>query len=249
MANILKYSDYYNWQSIAKDFLFNIQSPQITESGENEDLSSMIKSVLGKFGFNMSLVFTFGTGVKFMYPIVSKLIENMQFEIKPSKEDIVLLCITSLSILYLEYKKEGPISADDIKNKLNPEIQMKFGNPRILINKLMKCFNSIFLFIKRFPKLFGVVVGNLIDIFSYTAILQPTMNAISMLIGTYNLTTDNLAGNLLSLATGIASLGIKNVVGYIKSKANKTSEFDSSPTEVGNLTDFDLKGNKLIKEQ
>jgi hypothetical protein len=98
-------------------------------------------NILNRFGFEMSLVFTFGTGVKLMYPIVSKLFDNMNLEIVPTKEDIILLCITSISIMYLHNRKNPLISPDDIKNKLNPEIQMKFGNPRSLVNKIIKCFN------------------------------------------------------------------------------------------------------------
>jgi hypothetical protein len=251
MNNILKFDEYYDWQEIANDFLFQIKNSPLRESDENDnqEYSSLIKNILNKFGFNLSLVLTFGTGVKLMFPIIAKLIENMQLEIKPTKEDIVLLCITCISIMYLENKKEAPIQATDIKNKLNAEIQMKFGNPRIIVNKILKCFEHLFIFIKKFPKLFGVSVNNIIDMFAYTAILQPIMNAISAFIGTYNITPDTLAGNLLSLGTGVATISGKSLLNFLTNNNKKNKSGEDVLSDVEDLTDMEQDGNVLIKEQ
>jgi hypothetical protein len=252
MAKVLRFNEYKDWDSIAFEFVQQIQNPIISESDEqsnNNDINSLIKDILDRFGFEMSLALTFGSGVKLMYPIVAKLIDNMNLEIVPSKEDIILLCITSISIMYLHNKKNPLISADDIKNKLNPEIQMKFGNPRSLVNKIIKCFHYIHLFIKRFPKLFGVTLNNLTDMFGYTAILQPTMNAISLFAGTYNLTPDNLIGNLISLAAGVSTISVRKLYSYIKDKVNKSTEVEDVLSDVTDLQEIDMGKNKLIKEQ
>jgi hypothetical protein len=248
MNKILKFSEYYDWQEIAQEFLSNLNQVNINESDVESHFTDMIKSIFNKFNFNISLVLTFGTGVKLMYPIISKLIDNMQLEIKPSQEDIVLLCITMIAIMYLENKKTPPISAEDIKHKLNAEIQMKFGNPRILVGKLLKCFESIFLFIKKFPKLFGVAVDNIVDMFAYTSILQPVMNIISSLVGEYHITPENLKGNLLSLGTGVATITGKTFLDYIKNKKDKKSG-DHELSDLEDLGKIDKDGNKLIKEQ
>jgi hypothetical protein len=251
MAKVLKFNEYKDWNSVALEFVQQIQSPIVSESESksNNDINSLIKNILNRFGFEMSLVFTFGTGVKLMYPIVSKLIDNMNLEIVPTKEDIILLCITSISIMYLHNKKSPLISADDIKNKLNPEIQMKFGNPRSLVNKIIKCFNYIFLFLKKFPKLVGVTVNNITDMFGYTAILQPTMNAISLFAGTYQLTPDNLIGNLTSLAAGITTISVKKLYSYVKNKTNKSTGEEDVLSDVSDLQEIDMGNSKLIKEQ
>lgn len=252
MAKVLKFNEYKDWNSIAFEFVQQIQSPIISESdnkSNNNDINSLIADILNRLGFKMSLVFTFGTGVKLMYPIVSKLIDNMNLEITPTKEDVVLLCITSISIMYLHNKKNSLISADDIKNKLNPEIQMKFGNPRILVNKIIKCFNYICLFLKKFPKLVGVTVNNITDMFGYTAILQPTMNAISLFVGTYQLTPDNLIGNLISLAAGVSTISVKKLYSYVKDKSNKSTGEEDVLSDVSDLQEIDMGNSKLIKEQ
>ena len=251
MNNILKFDEYYNWQKIAEDFIESLKNSHLDESNENhpDEFSGIIKSILEKFGFNIGLVLTFGTGVKMMFPIVYKLIDNMQLEIKPTKEDIVLLCITCLSIMYLENKKSPPIPAEDIKNKLNAEIQMKFGNPRILVNRILKCFESIFIFLKKFPELVGVSISNIIDMFAYTAMLQPVMNAISSFVGTYNITPENLAGNLLALGTGIATMSGKTFIEYLKNRKSKGEPHEVVLSDVEDLSKSDQYGDKLIKEQ
>jgi hypothetical protein len=251
MTRILKYQEHSNWEEIAKDFLYEVQNPIISESEENgDDLTSHIKNIFNRFGFNLELVFTFGTGVKFMFPIVSKLVENMQLEVVPTKEDVVLLCITILSIIYLRYKKEPLISDEDIKNKLNGEIKLKFGNPRSIVNKLLKCFEHIFLFIKKFPRLFGVAVSDIIDMFSYTSILIPVMNAIGTFCSKYELTPDNLLGNLASLGVGIMTISSKNLYDYLKNKikGSKGNELDE-PDHLSDPDEFDLGSEKLIQEQ
>lgn len=249
MTKILKFGEYMDWDQISREFLTQMNTPIISESDENsEGLDGYIKNILDKFGFNLELVFTFGSGVKFMFPIVNSLITNMKLEITPSTEDIVLLCITIIAIMYLQNRKQPLISADDIKNKLNPEIQMKFGNPRILVNKLLECFNQIYNFIKKFPKLFGVALGSLLDMFSYTSILIPVMNAIASFCSKYEVTPDNLLGNLLSLGVGIMTISSKELLNYVKNKVSKSKQIDTTevPTEVD---EFDLGDNKLIQEQ
>lgn len=251
MNNILRFEEFYDWQSIAEKFLQSIDNLQLEESNETkeENISDVVSSILNKFGFNMSLVLTFGTGVKMMYPIVSNLINNMKLEIQPTREDIVLLCITCLSIMFLENKKNPPIPAEDIKNKLNAEIQMKFGNPRIIVNRIKNCFESIFIFLKKFPKLVGASFNNIIDMFAYTAILQPVMNAISAFVGTYNITPDNLSGNLLSLGTGIATMSGKSFLNYLKNRKNKVNPEEYTFSDIEDLSDINHQDNQLIKEQ
>jgi len=256
MAKILKFNDYRDWESIAIDFLNTVENPIISESESNDDnFKKACEDIFSKLGFNIELALTFGTGVKLFYPIVSKFVDNLQLEIKPTFEDVVLLCITVMSIIYLRYKKEPPISADDIKNKLNPEIQMKFGNPRKLVEKLVLSFKHIYEFIKKFPKLFGVALNNIFDMFTYTSILIPVMNAIALFCSKYDLTPNNLVGNLASLGVGIATITSKRLVDFVSNKLGKDkgrSPIEDDPSimsNVGDLEEIDFGKSKLIQEQ
>jgi hypothetical protein len=253
MTKIFKYSEYNDWELKAQEFLHNVQNQVISESEQTDnDINSTIKDIFGRLGFNLELTLTFGTGVKLMYPIVDNLIKNMKLEIQPSFEDVVLLCITVMSIMFLDNKKNPPISSDDIKNKLNPEIQMKFGNPRSIVNKFVNCFKQIYSFINRFPKLFGVAMNNILDMFAYTTILLPVMNAISLFCLKYELTPDNLLGNLISLGIGVMTISTKRLYNFVKDKLKKDkSSIDDEDilSDVGDLQELDLGKNKLIQEQ
>lgn len=253
MTKIFKYSEYTDWELKAQEFLYHIENQVISEADHiDNDINTTIKDIFGRLGFNLELTLTFGTGVKLMYPIVDNLIKNMKLEIQPSYEDVVLLCITVMSIMFLDHKKNPPISSDDIKNKLNPEIQMKFGNPRSIVNKFVNCFKQIYSFINRFPKLFGVAMNNILDMFAYTTILLPVMNAISLFCLKYELTPDNLMGNLLSLGIGVMTISTKRLYNFVKDKVKKDkSSIDDEDilSDVGDLQELDLGKNKLIQEQ
>lgn len=258
MNKVMKFEDYQNWEAIATNFIYQIKNSRISESEESnisdDTFNKACEDIFKNFGFNLELTLTFGAGVKLFFPIVSKFVETLQLEIKPTFEDVVLLCVTIISIIYLRYKKEPPISAEDIKNKLNPEVQLKFGNPRKLVSNLVTSFKQIFQFIKKFPKLFGVSLNNIFDMFSYTTILIPVMNTISWFCSKYNVTPDNLAGNLASLGVGISTIASKRLIQLLINKFGKDKELSSQedPSVLADVTDLeqiDMGRSKLIKEQ
>jgi hypothetical protein len=59
-----------------------------------------------------------------------------------------------------------------------------------------------------------VIVG-LVNMFGYTSLLIPTMNAILAMVNKYDLNLDTLYGNFLSLATGITTLLAKQGINWI----------------------------------
>lgn len=251
MNKILKFKEYSDWEQISLDFLNQISNPIISESEEDDSyLQKIVKDILNKFGFNIELSLTFGTGLKVILPVVSSLIENMALEFQPTTEDTVLLCITIMSIMYLQNGRDELISANDIKNKLNPEIQMKFGNPRIVVNRFIECFNQIFIFLKEFPKLFGFALSNILDLFIYSTILLPIMNAIGSFCSKYELTPETLLGNLVSLSVGIVSLGAKKLLTDVVNKVkNRNSDQPVETPNVDDLEEVDMGKSKLIQEQ
>ena len=90
---------------IAEDFCESIANPKINESLENSEVLSILKKLSQDLKFNYGLVFTFGVGVRVMYPIVEELIKNGNFKVEATKENIVLVCIAALTITYLEESK------------------------------------------------------------------------------------------------------------------------------------------------
>jgi len=103
MARILKFGDYNKSEDQATEIIENMCNPQVNESSVDDSvIKKIVKGLSNDLKFNYKLVFTFGTGIRFMYPIVENLIKNGSIKIEMSTENIVLLCITALSITYLE---------------------------------------------------------------------------------------------------------------------------------------------------
>jgi hypothetical protein len=104
---LLKYND-YSKEILAEEFLKLVGSTPIMEGKEKKIDDSTLKQTLTKLStdlkFNLGLILTFGTGVKAIYPIVSTFVEKGLIKVEFTTENIVLICITSLSIVYLEEK-------------------------------------------------------------------------------------------------------------------------------------------------
>jgi hypothetical protein len=96
--------------------------------------------------------------------------------------------------------------------------------------------------------LFGVALNNIFDMFTYTTILIPVMNAIGLFCSKYSVTPDNLVGNLASLGVGISTIASKRLIDFIKNKLGKDKSVDEEPS-IGDLEEIDMGRSKLIKEQ
>jgi hypothetical protein len=138
------------------------------------------------------------------------------------------------------------------------ELKLKgIGNG--IVKKLVKCFNSIGGLFKILFKNTPYLVSGFMDMFAYTSILMPTMNAVSALVGNYNLNMDTLPGNLISVGIGVTTFLAKNgltfLINKLKDRFNIRVNPDLEiPTVVRSYDIADggvdnMGKNKLIKEQ
>jgi len=256
MTKILKFKEHQNWYNIAENLIDGIINPPLLESTENqEEIISILKNLQRDLNFNTKLIFTFGTGIASMYPIVLSLIENQNLKVDLTTENIVLLTLTSVVILALETEKDMDLSKEDAKTLLT-ELKLRgIGNG--IVKKMVNCLKSLGnvmgLLFKNTPK----VVRNLVDMFGYTSLLIPTMNALSSIINDYGWTMDTIIGNLSSLGVGILTFLAKNgfdyLVNKLKKKVKLNPELDkmskTGNAEVGDVEDYDAGNAKLIREQ
>jgi len=281
---VLSFSQY----EMLEDFLNFFENQNINESGDNNDsmISTILKGLSKDLKFNYALVFTFGAGIKAMIPIVQNLIENENIKVDLTKENLVLITLASIAITYLEEtgNKSGDgkvpcncekkstgcnicsgsgmidsiVSKSDAKTILE-ELKLRgIGNG--IIQKLVACFKSIGKFLKMLFRNSTYIVNGLMDMLGYAAILVPTMNAISAIVGEYSLDFKTLPGNLLSLGFGVTTFVAKNAFVSILNKLKNKLKIDTKHLEVPTaakpyeISDGDgdvqsLKGNNLIKEQ
>lgn len=303
MSKILKYQQYTESEKQAGELIEAIVNPRINESISNQHLDKILNDFQRDLKFNVGLVFKFGTGIKAMFPIVENLIKNGNLKIELKPENIVLLSIAAMTVIYLEEKGnrekidteiecpdckgegydtefcefcEGEgceecgdcetcggkgkititLSKQDAKNLLE-ELKLRgIGNG--IVKKLIKCFKSITNLLKTIFKNTPFVISSLIEMFAYTSILIPSMNAISAMIGNYNFDMDTLPGNLMSVGVGVGSFLAKSGFDYVVNKLRNKFKLKINPDiEVPTVVrhydikdgESDMGRSKLIKEQ
>ena len=279
---ILKFQHY----KMTDDLIDFLSNSVINESDKSQSaIDSMLKGLARDLKFNMGLVFTFGVGIRAMYPIVDNLIQNGTLKIEANTENIVLICLAALTITYLEEtnNKAGQTEVEcSCKSKKDCEIcggtgvvksivtkkdaqtileELKLrGVGNGIIRKMVECFKSIGNISKTLFKNSPYVINGLMDMLAYTGLLLPTMNAISALIGKYDLNMDTLPGNFMAVGLGVTTFLAKNGFDFLLKKLKdkfglKTSNLDvptvARPYEIadGDTDTNDIGKNKLIKEQ
>ena len=239
---ILRYTDYSNSSEMANFLISNLENPIINESLDESYVRKMLKGFSNDLKFNIGLIFTFGTGISAMVPVVQNLIKNGNLKIDPSLENIVLLSLTTMAILYLEETKNkvGDVEVDcpDCKSNgcekckngkvksrvtrsdaqtLLEELKMRgIGNG--IVKKFVSVFKSVGNLIRTLFRNSKYPVKGLLEMFGYTALLIPVMNAINTLVGKYDLTPDNIIGNFLAIGASITTLVAKNSIDFLISK-------------------------------
>lgn len=238
IPNSQEFADFYHElrsSGIDGVLIFNVLDPYMKEPDEKYgigDLSDSYKrvekKVLSDLKLDSKLALTFGAGIGALYPIVEKLMKNMNIQsIEINTETIVLLTIASITIVFLEEKKDMDIAkreklTKDSKSMLE-ELRMR-GIGDGIVKKIIKALDSIKNIFSLIGKHIGAIIGGVIDMFAYTSILIPIMNAILFLIGKYDMTPDSVIQNFFSLGVGVSSRIAKHslieLITKLKNKLN-----------------------------
>lgn len=253
---IQKYNDYNLQYEIANDFLESFDK-MVKESEGGASYSKVAKKIISDLKLNTNLVFTFGAGIGALYPVVQGLMTNMNMDsFNLTQESIVLLTLASVTITYLEEKKfkspqEEEQLTKDSKSMLE-ELKMRgFGNG--IVKKLMKGIESIKNIFSLIGRHIGAVIGSVIDMFAYTALLIPILNGVMYVIGKYNLNLDTLPQNFIGLAIGVGTIiakhGIVEIINRIKSKFPINTKEVLSDIETPAIQRFATFGDSDIEDQ
>lgn len=248
-TKILKWEDHSFCIDMAENFLENIKLPvfETISTTDEESIKDYLKKIKDDLNLNWEATIFLGTGVSFFIPIVKNLIEKGNINVELSFENLILLVVTTLSILYIEYKKgelskteEGLLKKDS--RSLLFELRLK-GIGQGIVKKLKDIFFEI---LSTFSRSFGLVTKGLLDVLGYTSILVPFMNAVRFLVDKYDLTLDNFVGNFISLGVGLSAIISKNGIDWLLKKFRK----NLSPDSVDPLGDKDTSDDiKMIKDQ
>jgi hypothetical protein len=236
------------------------------EDQKESTYKSIEKKVISDLKLDSKLVLTFGAGIGALYPVVLEMMQNMSISVDVSKQTVVLLTIAAITITYLEEKKfktpeEEDILTKDSKSMLE-ELRMQ-GIGDGIVKKVIKALNGIKNIFSTIGKHLGAAVGGIIDMFAYTAILIPVMNAILAVIGMHEMSVDDVISNFFSLSMGVATRiakhGLVEILDRLRrfiSPSSKREILDDLETPViqkfGDFTHGDTESEQegdLIKEQ
>jgi len=129
-----------------------------------------------------------------------------------------------------------------------------------IVKKFVSAFSTIGKFFKMLFRGTPYVINGLLDMFGYTSLMVPCMNAIAVFIGKYDVTLENIAMNLFSLGIGVSAILAKQGVTWLVNKISKSLGIKSlskdleKPVEMRPFDIIDgetdnLDKSKLIKEQ
>jgi len=258
---VYKFTEYSLNNSMVEHF-FNSIDAMINESG-GIDYKSVQNKVITDLKLNSQLISTFGAGIGALYPIVDKLMTNMNVSsIELTADKVVLLTIAAVSIIYLEEKKskKEDIIRKDSKSMLEELKMMGIGNG--IVKKIIEGFKSIKNIFSIIGKHTGALVGGFIDMFAYTALLIPIMNGVLAVVGKYDLTPDSIVKNFIGLGMGIGTIiakhGLTEIISKLSGKftlsKNKILDEIETPIiqKIGDVSFNEpklTKNSDLIKEQ
>ena len=160
---INKYSDYITEREC--NFLLENKTPgqAAVHHHNKEEPDGSVKKLLNQLGYEYSFVFVFAPAVKGLYPIIKKLVTEMELPQEISKSSIVYLTVCLMGILLSEPKEKYK----DLITKLKNENIFHLIKPLITS---MKGIKSVFNFIS--AKL-GKIVTSFGEMFAYTALFVP----------------------------------------------------------------------------
>jgi len=262
---VYKFEEYSLNNSMLDSFIEALH-PSINEAkGGISKYDLALSKIVKDLKLNVQLVTTFGAGIGAFYPIVESLMRNMNTgSVEINNSTVVLITITAISIIYLEEKKSDIKDEDSFRKNCKSMLEelkmMGIGNG--IVKKLIECLKSIKNVFSIIGKHIGAVVGGFMDMFSYTAILIPIMNAFYSIVGKYDLNFDTLSQNFLGLGIGVGTIiakhGIADIIDRIKGRfpVDKKKIVDEIETpiiqKIGDVTFGDSESDQdgdLIKEQ
>jgi hypothetical protein len=262
---IKRYDEFVLQTDMVECFINEFNNQVLTES--KDDSESILKKIISDLNLNFRLVSTFGFGIGAFLPIVNQLMKNMDLSsVELTKETIVLLTLTAISIIFLEERKpKDPQEEDELikdSKSMLEELRMK-GIGDGIVKKVISCLKSTKSIFMIIAKHLGAVVGGFMDMFAYSAMMIPIMNTLSNVINKFDLNLDTMPQNFLMLTAGVGTIIAKHGISYLlkklKGKLNISDKVEKeieseieTPTisKIARFGDGDSnQSGELIKEQ
>src|SRR5574344_335853 len=231
-----------------------------TKQSIYKDALESFKTTYAKaFSLNLGFIGKFSTAITVFCPIIEKLMkgQNISYDVT-SPTTIIMIAIASITIIVSTEKNKYGNTHDmcvKISKSIIEELKMR-GVGEGLVKKSVKILELIKKLFMKIGRCVSLLIFELGEMFAYTALMIPIMNAIFSFVGKYSFTFDTCIFNLKTFIFGVATLGAKYLIKTIiaKIKANKSlsnnkvdkieQELDTDDTEDGgeNIVDTPMDG-------
>jgi hypothetical protein len=170
-------------------------------------VENVIKDIFKDLNINTGVLFTFGTGMSSLLPVVGRLLEGDGISL--TKTDLAFLLITSIAILIKDKNADKLVDAVEEKNQVD------------ILEKIVSFTDKMFSFLSVLSKKFLNVSYGVAEILAFSLLLSPSMKVMTQAIEEQNITMEN-AGKLFT-GVALASLvyGLKSVFKRLTNKNNE----------------------------
>ena len=173
------------------------------------------KKVMKEFNFDIYIMFKFGTSITALYPVIQKLLTNVNSKITLDSKSVVLLTTCALAIILHESK-------DEIQ-KLKIVIEEK--NLNRFLPKVIEFLKLNFSVFKVLASKIGKTVETLYDLLAYNVLYVPFMSALLEIVIKNNLNIDNVFKYIVTTSIGVLMLYskhfIEEIIQNVKKKLKK----------------------------
>ena len=184
-------------------------------------VENVIKDIFKDLNVDTGVLFTFGTGMAALLPVVGRLLEGDGISL--TKTELAFLLITSIAILLKDKNADNLV--DSVKEKGQMEI----------LDKIVSFTDKLFSFLSIISKKFLNISYNIAGILGFSLLLSPAMKVMTQAIEEQNITMENAGKLFTGVALASVVYGLKSVFKRIGNKLNE--DVTPSQTAVKTICD------------
>ena len=217
---ILKYKEHAELLLKSSELVTSLLNAEfIKEENLFSDDKAIIyfKKISETLNFNYNIVTFLKDSIHLLYPVIEKLIDNNNFNIEKSFENILLLTLAATCVSYLESvgnpTGNATVSKDDIRTILE-ELKLKgIGNG--IVRKITKCLKSITDIIKDvFKNTSQFKINGFYDIVSNSKAFNKIIAAVLMFVIKHKIDIDSLPNSFATMGMVISKELAKKGMDY-----------------------------------
>ena len=184
-------------------------------------VENVIKDIFKDLNINAGVLFTFGTGMGAILPIVDRLLKGDGISI--DKTEVAFLIITAVAILIKDSNSEKLLDKVEENGQLD------------ILDSVILFLDKLFSLLRSLIKKFLNVSYSIAEIIGFSFLLNPAMKVMNEFISEYKVSMSNVT--TLFTGIGLASIifGLKSVLKKMTNKLNE--DVVPSKTAVKNICD------------